>query len=101
LIVPLHLDLAGRQPSQARVYPSGIVERLDVGEQFGSGRLAARVDPTLNLLGLDRAEERFHRGVVVWVAFPAHARLNVVVAKPVPVFVTGILAAATTKPFFQ
>jgi len=43
LIVPLHLDLAGRQPGQARVYPSGIVERLDVGEQFGPGRRSARV----------------------------------------------------------
>jgi hypothetical protein len=52
----------------------GIVERIDVFCYLGAGDRAILVDPFLDVLLLQTAEERFRNGVVPTISSTAHAR---------------------------
>src|SRR5918995_4201256 len=85
----------GRRPV---VYPGmaafPVVEDFDVFEQRRLGLGTGAELGSMNQLGLDRAEERFHRCVVIAVALAAHGCLDAVAVEDLPVRSTGVLNAA-------
>ena len=56
----------------------GIVERIDVFSYLGAGDRAILVDPFLDVLLLQTAEEGLGHRVVIAVPAPAHARFKAV-----------------------
>ena len=61
--------------------PLTVVGRLEVFEDRLSSPSPRLIRLAFHALGLQRAEERFHHGIVIAISFPAHANLNAVVSK--------------------
>jgi len=63
----------GRAHANGGAYLPGIVEALDIGEEALAGLADVAVFEALYAFGLEGSEERFHRRVVVAIAFGAPA----------------------------
>ncbi len=76
------------------MYAPSVVEDLDVFK-YGCLGLGPRLKPpAVQPLLLELASERFHRGVVIAVAFTAHAAYEFILIQYSLVFFTGILDTA-------
>ena len=68
-----------------------IVERFDVVRNIASGNFSVLVDPLLDALLLQTAEERFGDRIVPTVSPPAHAWFETVRAAEAPPIITPVL----------
>lgn len=71
----------------------GVVEHLDVAKDCAAGFLPCRIGLFANALTLEQLEEALRYGIVVAIASPAHAGLQVVARKKALPFIAGELAA--------
>ena len=67
------LELLQRRHSNGSVQPASVVEPFDIGKQRLIGLFEIAIGDALDALGLEAAEKRLHLGVVVAIAFAAHA----------------------------
>jgi hypothetical protein len=87
------LEFFGADAAKVAVTPSAIVECIDVVSDVRQRGVTARVDPLLDALLLQAAEEGLDHGIVPAVALAAHARLEVIGAAEAPPGVTTELHA--------
>lgn len=59
--------------------PGWIVEKLDVIENLCSGFIPCFEDLALDALAFEQREEAFRHGIVVTIAFTAHAGFQIVI----------------------
>jgi hypothetical protein len=72
------LEFFGADAAKVAVPPGAMVESIDVVSAVRQRGVAARIDPLLDTLRLQAAEERLDHGIVPAVALAAHARLEVI-----------------------
>lgn len=87
------LKVIGRKEAQSRMMPDGIIEPFDVFEDVPAGLCAGCILLVMNPLVFESAKKTFHDGVVVAVAFAAHADQDPVGFQNGLDLVAGILAA--------
>jgi len=73
---------------------AGVVEGFEVAEDAGASLLAGEVLVSLHLLGFEGSEKTFHGGIIIAVAFSAHAWDEVVFVEGISIIETGVLAAS-------
>ena len=87
----VRMGLNGCPVTDRRMPPAPVVEDFDVFEQRRPG-LPPRPEPgPVNQLGLERAEERFHRRIVVAVALAAHGGPQAMAVEDLAVRAAGVL----------
>ena len=85
------LELGRWSIAQGRVQALGVVDLLDEGADAARGFMVIAIEPAVDLLGLERLHEALGLGVVVGIADPAHAGLNVVGGQDRRIVTAGIL----------
>lgn len=88
------LELGRRLVVQGAVQPLAIIKRFDVIKEGQIDLCMREPMPAVNQLCFERAEERFHAGVIVAVARSAHAGEHPMSLEQAAIFMTGILRAA-------
>ena len=71
--------------------PLAVVGLLDEASDAGAGIASIAIGAAVDLLLLERFHEALGLGVVVGIADPAHARLDIVIAQDLRVIAAGIL----------
>lgn len=84
-------ELLGTDATEMAVSTRPIVERFDVVSDVGHGQFAVLVDPLLDPLFRQAAEEGLGYGIVPAIRFSAHAGRGVMRTAEAPPSVAGVL----------